>query len=916
MPTLGGGKADAQKGTRPSSHARPSVLRLPKPLLERVRWTFLQFSLISGCLLMVAVLARHDSSVAVKAVGIVALAGLSWLWVEEYRLPLSARWDLVEGAALVAVGVAVGNPLYMLLLLYGRLSFRSFSSSIRQAVTAGIIFFAAFFAPVLILPSSGGEFSLQLVFLASGFPLCVAIMNTLHQTLDRLERSVEREQVLREAGAALVAATDRADIYVPSVRAALDLLGADAATAAMVAVVDKNGALRTVAAGPDGQVRGTDVNRALPEGTSERLRQGAPFALTGASASALVATLGFPSEAAVAVIPFLLRRAIGGAIFVALSGPLPEESVTSLQAVGTQLGLAIDRANLTDELHERRSEERFRSLVQSSWDVIAVVDVDSTVRYVSPSLTRTLGYDPSQLIGRMLSEIIHPDDRAGSDQARMETLTLGRPTVSECRVKHRDESWRHMELTRTNLLHDENVGGIVVNLRDVTDRRKLEEELRHQAFHDPLTSLANRALFQDRTGHALARADRQGEPVAVLFLDLDEFKMVNDSLGHLAGDQLLQVVSERILSCIRPGDTAARFGGDEFAVLLEDTKVEEASAIAARLLDALKQSITVQRRELYVTASIGIAPAGEGRTDAAELLRDADVAMYAAKAEGKARYSVYRPSMHEAVVARVEVTADLQRAVDRQELVVHYQPIVDLATGQTVAVEALVRWDHPTRGMVPPLEFVPIAEETGLIEPIGRWVLHQAVRDMAAWRQRHPGLPLYAHVNVSANQLHCVLDDTRRALAIPGADPSLLVLEITESVMVQNTDVVVSCLEDLKALGVRLSLDDFGTGYSSLSYLRRLPIDLLKIDKAFVHGIAGNAEESSLGRAVVHIAKTLDLETAAEGIETAEELAALRSLGCRLGQGFLFSRPVLLAELERLLCVSAGNGEPAAATLR
>ncbi|MBV8304385.1 MAG: hypothetical protein JOZ04_09270, partial [Acidimicrobiia bacterium] len=362
MPTMGGGRPDAQNETRASKRAPSSLLRLPKPLLERVRWTFLHFSLISACLLMVAVLARHDSSVAVKAVGIVALAGLSWLWVEEYRLPLSARWDLVEGAALVAVGVAVGNPLYMLLLLYGRLSFRSFSSSIRQAVTAGIIFFAAFFAPVLILPSSGGEFSLQLVFLASGFPLCVTIMNTLHQTLDRLERSVEREQVLREAGAALVAATDKADIYVPSVRAALDLLGTDAATAAMVAVVDKNGALRTVAAGPDGQIRGTDVNRALPEGMSKRLRQGAPFALTGASASALVATLGFPSEADVAVIPFLLRRAIGGAIFVALSGPLPEESVTSLQAVGTQLGLAIDRANLTDELHERRSEERFRSL--------------------------------------------------------------------------------------------------------------------------------------------------------------------------------------------------------------------------------------------------------------------------------------------------------------------------------------------------------------------------------------------------------------------------------------------------------------------------------------------------------------------------------------------------------------------------
>jgi len=404
--------------------------------------------------------------------------------------------------------------------------------------------------------------------------------------------------------------------------------------------------------------------------------------------------------------------------------------------------------------------------------------------------------------------------------------------------------------------------------------------------------------------------------VTVLFLDIDDFKMVNDSLGHLAGDELLGVVGERIVSCIRPSDTAARFGGDEFAVLLEDTHLDEACRIAARVLDALRRPITVQQRELYVSASIGIAPAGGGRTDPAELLRDADVAMYAAKADGKARYSVYEPSMHEAVVARVEVTADLQRAIERAELVLHYQPIVDLATAQTVAVEALVRWQHPERGMVPPLDFIPVAEETGLIVPIGRWVLNQACRDMVAWRERHPDRPIYAHVNVSVNQMQCILDDTRRALATTGADPSSIVLEITESVMVHDTETVVACLQDLKALGVRLSLDDFGTGYSSLSYLRRLPIDLLKIDKAFVNGIAGDAEESSLGRAVVHIAKTLDLETAAEGIETTEELDALRSLGCRFGQGFLFSRPVPLADLESVIGAPARSEEPAAATLR
>jgi diguanylate cyclase (GGDEF)-like protein/PAS domain S-box-containing protein len=919
MPKPGPGPVVARLASRRSQRAHPtsanraSLLRPPKPLLQRVRWTFLQFSAVTAVLLTVAILMRDKGGVAVHAMGLGGLVALCWLWIEEYRRSLSTRWDVVEGLALVAVAVAVGNPLYMLLLLYARLSFRSFAPSVRQSVLAGVIFFAAFFAPVLILRGAGERLSFQLVFLASGFPLCVAIMNILHQTLDRLERSVVREQVLRGAGAALVAATDRADIYAPSLEAALALVDDGSAGAAVVAVVDKQGGLVAAASQPDRSLAGTLLSDAISAAVRTRLADGSPFALQAADAPELVAALGFEPVPEVAVIPFLLCRTLGGAIFLALSGRLPEESLSSLEAVGTQLGMAIERADLTDELHEQRSEARFRSLVQSSWDVIAVTDVDSTVRYVSPSISRVLGYDASHLVGRALRGFVHPEDHASCEKARIETLAIGRPAVSECRIQHRDESWRYMELTTSNLLQDENVGGIVVNLRDVTDRRKLEEELRHQAFHDPLTSLANRALFQDRTGHALARANRQSEPVAVLFLDIDDFKMVNDSLGHAAGDELLCEVARRIVFCIRPSDTAARFGGDEFAVLLEDTPLDEAERIADRVLHAMGQPVTVLEREMYISASIGIAVAGAGPADPVELLRDADVAMYAAKSAGKARYNVYEPSMHAAVLERVEVTADLQRALEREELVLHYQPIVDLATEEIVAVEALVRWQHPERGMVPPLEFIPIAEETGLIVPIGRWVLKRACQDLAGWRRRHPERPLVVHVNVSANQMNCVLEDTGRALAAAALAPEALVLEITESVMVHDTDVVVTCLQDLKALGVRLSLDDFGTGYSSLSYLRRLPIDLLKIDKSFVKGIAGDAEESSLGRAVVHIAKTLDLETAAEGIETAEELRVLRTLGCRLGQGFLFSRPVAFDELEPLLGGSTIRGEHAAA---
>jgi len=430
----------------------------------------------------------------------------------------------------------------------------------------------------------------------------------------------------------------------------------------------------------------------------------------------------------------------------------------------------------------------------------------------------------------------------------------------------------------------------------------LEDQLVHQALHDPLTGLANRALFGDRLEHGLARPMRPGATVAVLLIDLDDFKDLNDSLGHDAGDDLLTIIAARLQGHARAGDTVARLGGDEFGLLLEDTNAAEAMRIAEVMLQALAWPVALRGRDLVPTASIGIAiAAGE---DAETLLRNADTAMYAAKRQGKGRSMLFEPAMHATVLKRVDLAADLSRAVQESQLHLCYQPEVHLRSGRIVGVEALLRWHHPTRGEVSPGEFIPIAEDSGLIVPIGRWVLQEACHQAKSWQQQWPATPpLTLAVNLSARQLQhpAILDEVRATLAAADLDPHSLVLEITETAVMEQLDAAVAVLTRLRDLGVRLALDDFGTGYSSLSYLQRLPVDILKIDRSFIGGVTGSAEESALARAIVNLGQTLGLETVAEGIETAEQLATLRELGCQLGQGYHLARPLGPAAVDALL---------------
>jgi diguanylate cyclase (GGDEF)-like protein len=442
-------------------------------------------------------------------------------------------------------------------------------------------------------------------------------------------------------------------------------------------------------------------------------------------------------------------------------------------------------------------------------------------------------------------------------------------------------------------------------LDNVRQLRELNHQLTHQAFHDPLTNLANRARLTDRVQHALGRAARHDEELVVLFIDLDNFKAVNDSLGHAVGDQLLINVSERIRGCLRAVDTPARLGGDEFAVLLEDVvEPGEAMQVANRILESLQLPFVLADKEVFSNASIGIAFSHPGETDADELLRNADVAMYAAKSCGKGRVEVFESRLHTEVLRRLALEADLRAAVERNEFVIYYQPTVRLDSGDVSGFEALVRWQHPERGLVPPGEFIASAESSGLIVPIGRWVLREACQQVRRWQTAYAGAErLSISINLSARQLQdaCIVDDVADALAASGLEPSALVLEITETLLMQDVEATVQRLRQLKALGVRLAIDDFGTGYSSLSYLRRFPVDVLKIDRSFVSGVGDGSEDAVLTEAIVMLAHTLRLKVVAEGIEEPEQLAFLRRLACDLGQGYYFARPLPVSELEDLL---------------
>jgi diguanylate cyclase (GGDEF)-like protein/PAS domain S-box-containing protein len=576
---------------------------------------------------------------------------------------------------------------------------------------------------------------------------------------------------------------------------------------------------------------------------------------------------------------------------------------------------AMREGVLREKVLRTASEVRLGALVQHSSEVILLLTSDMAVEYASPSVRQVLGYDIAEFVGRRFIDAVPEEDRALVESALsgLHARTSAPFEVLEFRIRHRDGRLLHTECLFTDLLTHAAVNGIVVNLRDITERKQFEEQLIYQAFHDPVTDLANGALFRDRVVHALSRRGGPDRCLAVLFLDLDDFKIINDTFGHDAGDEVLRTISKRLRSALRESDTAARLGGDEFAVLLEDVADETAvSRIAAELLELIGAPLSWEGQELSVNCSIGIAVVQSTDTSTSttfdDLLSNADVAMYQAKAAEGNTFRHFRPEMQETVVAELALRADLKAALAANELTLVYQPIFDLEVDEISGYEALLRWDHVVRGSVPPATFIPVAEDAGLIVALGRWVLERACEDAVAFQKDDP----HTHhrvlsVNISAQQLTRaeLVDEVRNALRSSGLDPHCLMLEITESLLISDVQLAIERLSALRDLGVQIAIDDFGTGYSSLSYILQLPIDVLKIDKQFIDSVDRDDKESRLTAAIIGLARTLDLRCIAEGIERPAQHERLKELGCGYAQGFLLGRPMSSGALHELLAATA-----------
>jgi diguanylate cyclase (GGDEF)-like protein/PAS domain S-box-containing protein len=760
-----------------------------------------------------------------------------------------------------------------------------------------LLAFACLIAPGIRFFEEIGNPDLLVVIGASAV-LFLFVLLRVSGLVRQEERATARELQLRKAGLALVEAVGRASVNDDIALAAAEIVGPAAKVRLVLWTPEGAHVAASNGAGSwDVPEHAVDWIRANSVARQHVL--GAP------SSEPAFAALGLGDAATTLVVRLSVREQEQGVLVVQSPVAVDPDVIDSLEALASQASLALEAASLAENLHRQKSEARFRSLVAHSSDLITVIDETGIVTYQSPSVDRLLGYTVDDVEGTRFDRLLAEADRSrlaqmvsGSPGAESESHTL------ECALRHHDGRWLHFQVQHTQLLEDEHVHGIVLNSRDISERKAFEEQLAHQAFHDPVTDLANRALFADRVAHALRSTVRTGSLIAVMFIDLDDFKTVNDSLGHQAGDSILYEVARRLERAIRPADTVARFGGDEFAILLDGVSgSDEAAMIADRLLTELEGPCEIDGKQLYPRASIGICISDEDllSQDAEELLRNADVAMYMAKRDSKGRYRLFEPAMHERVVERLELRAELEQALALEQLEVYYQPVVRLAAGDHYGVEALLRWHHPTRGLISPAQFIPLAEETGLIVPIGKWVLEQACKQAVELHSRRPDAePLRMSVNLSVKQLQSetVVEDVRSALETTGLAPASLVLEVTETVMLADADVAVSRLHDLKALGVRIAMDDFGTGYSSLSYLSRLPVDILKMDRSF---LGGGIDNNGLVAAIMAIGDRLNLEVVAEGIERPEQIESLQNLGFALGQGFLFGRPMPHASLEEYL---------------
>ena len=774
-----------------------------------------------------------------------------------------------------------------------------------------VLMLASLIAPVVLFAQSfrfrGGDLAVIAVFSAT---LYLLVLSRLSDVAAAHRRVAGRERVVRQAGVSLVAAAS-VDEVAAAVRSATGALLGPVRRADVLLAVRADGAFRVVT--------GASADPAL----MSRLAQVAETWVPGMTAAAplLLPVASLPEEARTLVsgsdwmllCPLLLTDRPSGDPLIGVLAIFDGQRTladlfATLEILAYQVALAVERILLRDEVIRRGSEAYFRTLVQDTSDAILIVGEEGRISYASPAA--------ASIFGNITVEGAYPWDlvAGGKHDDLVRTLLRLGPDAGvglryvDREIVRRDGVTVRVEVRCSDLRDDPTVGGLVFTLRDVTEERKLEDELKHQAFHDALTGLPNRLLFQDRISQQLAVARRDGTTAGVLFVDLDDFKVVNDTMGHSVGDELLVATAQRLSGLIRESDTAARLGGDEFALLIGDVADPEAvQAAADRVVKAFGEPFALVCDAVLTTVTVGVATTQDS-ADTDELLRHADLALYAAKAAGKRQWRRYQPVLSAGLVKRRELQAAIEEAVATSAFTLSYQPIVALTSGELAGFEALIRWPHPQWGMMQPDQFIALAEETGQIVPLGSWVLAGAASDIARWRRdlrldpspgpvAAPAVPsrgLYVSVNVSARQFIApgFVDGLRRILDTSGLEPRALMLELTESVLLRKDERVQSDLAQLKAIGVRLAIDDFGTGYSSLSYLRELPIDVLKMDKSFVDDIAISAQRLALAEGIVQIARTLRLEVIAEGIESELQRDLLTSMGCQFGQGYLLAMPM------------------------
>jgi diguanylate cyclase (GGDEF)-like protein/PAS domain S-box-containing protein len=921
----------------------------PRDVLGRVEWLLLAFALLNSAGALVLVLASDTRPEMLGIAAAVAAPTLAMTWVLAYRRrsfgPLSDA-IAIGGICLIAMAVNVCWNGDVLALLSAAVFFSAAYGSLPHVlIRTGLL------ASIELGQGVSDPAAMPTAFVSSIGLMAIAIlMHGMASSITRYEETARRERILAATGLGLVAAADMPDMLAAAIEGARALCAALPGVRISLAMAEgsawsagsldapMDGTARGVAgapAGADGCVsRGPALRRfkvlaAAGERADEWREQVLDPTQIGLPGPALADQWRMPTDAAAgATRPnFLEGEALLTSIVVCgnprgflivegpdgISGELPD----AIRALATLLSLAISRSDLQKNTMERQGAQRFQALIQSSSDVISILGLDGRIRFQSPATRSVFGYDPEQSIGLDIGELVHPEDAASVTSTFREVAAGGGPSlVCECRIRHADGSWRNTETRMSNLLDEPAVEGIVLNTRDISDRQTLEAELRHQAFHDSLTGLANRTLFTNRIEHALAGSKRDGTTIAILHCDMDGFERLNDGLGFRSGDAALEMVADRLRSCVRGQDTVARFDGHEFGLLLDRLSSPADSTLAMeRIMSVLRQPLLLPGASVELQPFIGIAVAIAGDGTPEELLRNSALAVRIAR-NYEGGYAIFDPDMQADAIRRIEIESQLRTAIDESQFVLHYQPTIDLKTGRLTGVEALVRWQHPKRGLVPPMEFIPLAEESGLIVPLGLWTIQEACRQVRDWQREIPAdQPICLSVNLSARQLRHpnIVRDIADVLDDTGLLPSRLTLEITESVLMIDTAATLNRLFQLKSLGVRLAVDDFGTGYSSFAYLRRFPFDILKIDKSFVDGVATEPTAGALVDAMIRIGKTLRLETVAEGVEQVEQADRLRALDCDIGQGYYFSRPLPKDAITALLKERAARRQANAA---